>query len=177
MSRNKCIIDACENEVFIKKRQLCRKCYYAKYNSTYQRSPEMKQRDRERSRQRYAAQRQERYQQLLRGELVPLGKYPEPITTSPCGYREAHDRARRYFGRPPEHECVACGEQAEEWAYKNASPTGHEMTGPIEVERRKKHQKGTRTRKATWSTNPLDYQPMCRPCHWEMDEQASRAVA
>ena len=57
-------------------------------------------------------------------------------------YESAHTRIRRTHGPAAVHSCVDCGEQAQEWSYKD---------------------------RQGYSTDFSDYAPRCRPCHRRYD--------
>lgn len=59
------------------------------------------------------------------------------------GYLSLHKRLERERGSASALSCVACGEQARDWAFDE--PRG-------------------------WSTDLSRYSPMCRPCHAEKDK-------
>jgi hypothetical protein len=85
-----------------------------------------------------------------------------PVTT----YSAAHDLVKATKGTPANHECITCGEAAQEWALMPGSPDETFQTyGPHANKR--------------FSPNPEDYQPMCRSDHRRMDAQyrAARKAA
>jgi hypothetical protein len=62
-----------------------------------------------------------------------------------------HNRLEKTRGKASAHRCVACGNQAADWAYNNA---------------------GSDERVSKWgrySLNLDDYSPMCRSCHIKLD--------
>jgi hypothetical protein len=75
------------------------------------------------------------------------------------GYEGAHARLRESRGQARDYQCVWCNRPALDWALKRG--------GVREVTGTRTHSSGVIV--ATWSTNPLDYQPMCRSCHRRMD--------
>lgn len=68
------------------------------------------------------------------------------------GYWSAHGRARTAKGPAKEHRCVACGEQAAEWAYDHADPNAR-------IERLQ-----------VFSPDPEHYLPLCVSCHRRFDD-------
>lgn len=70
------------------------------------------------------------------------------------GYETAHSRIRRTRGRAAECVCIACGEQAKDWAYNHNEPDPRAVTD----------HKGR-----VYSDDPSFYVPMCRPCHRALD--------
>lgn len=74
-------------------------------------------------------------------------------------YRSAHARVTRFRGRARDHQCARCGEQAENWAYDHEDP--EELTEYLPDEKRR----GWRS----YSANPDNYLPLCRPCHHKFD--------
>lgn len=74
-------------------------------------------------------------------------------THSPT-YRNAHKRIVTKRGRAADHSCVACGQQAAEWAYNHRDPD--ERIDPA--------------RGFPYSSNPDFYDPMCRKCHTAFDD-------
>ncbi|MFA5707387.1 hypothetical protein [Mycolicibacterium sp.] len=78
-------------------------------------------------------------------------------------YGGAHDRIRRARGLAAEYLCVDCGEQAAaEWSYRRGSPK--ELTAVVQM------QNGT-VAEATYSPDPEDYDPRCKPCHVKYDRR------
>jgi hypothetical protein len=74
------------------------------------------------------------------------------------GYLGAHDRLRRDRGRAKEHQCVDCGDQAEQWSYDHADPD--ELSGT----------QGTKgTTPYPYSLKPEHYDPRCKSCHVAFD--------
>lgn len=69
-------------------------------------------------------------------------------------YLEAHDRLAERFGGASSYLCV-CGKQAEHWAYQ------HSGTPVVDEKER------------VYSLDPGDYAPMCRSCHFKMDNELS----
>lgn len=64
------------------------------------------------------------------------------------GYAGCHIRVRKARGRAVNHPCADCGKPAEHWAHTHD-------TDP---------------------TNPQNYRPLCRKCHFAYDDIAPRAV-
>jgi hypothetical protein len=80
-------------------------------------------------------------------------------STEPCTYDAAHQRVYYWRGRARTHTCP-CGKQAEEWSYRGNST--YEMTGT----RERKYARGRiDVVHSKWSTNPCDYDALCRDCH------------
>lgn len=89
------------------------------------------------------------YTQQRRGKaLTPIKKRGSVSIT----YGGAHMRTRRILGGADTHSCVACGSQAEHWAYMHQSP--FEMLDE---------------RGLPYSPRAVDYQAMCVPCHKTFD--------
>lgn len=74
-------------------------------------------------------------------------------------YGGAHLRVRTVRGPASEYDCE-CGQAAEHWAYD------HQDEGAL-IESRP-FPRG-RVRQVPYSLDPSHYQPMCRPCHREFD--------
>jgi hypothetical protein len=89
----------------------------------------------------------------------PRGSAPLPTTRyasgDEVGYAAVHARLRRGFGNARTHQCVECGNAAEDWAYDHQDAD----------ERRD-------SRGLPYSVRPEHYRPMCRRCHLEFDRHA-----
>lgn len=130
----------CGGNVYIKKTQECKRCYYARYRA------ENWQRVRDCDNKRYVPK--------------PIVYTAAAPPTGPCSYDAAHQRVRYYRGRPTQHTCQ-CGAQATEWSYRN-NDSAYEMSGP----RRKLYRSGEwETVTSTWSTHIKDYDALCHACH------------
>jgi len=79
--------------------------------------------------------------------------------TTDVSYEGAHQRVAADRGSAHLHRCVACGGQAEEWAYRPGSP--RELTGFVVRDGVRKNM--------LWSGDPADYDPLCRLCHGARD--------
>jgi len=125
----------------------CSPCYQARRRA--ENLDEARRKDREGARARY----------------VPAEKRqgPRVAPTEACSYTAAHKRVARHRGFASEHECVGCGEQAQEWSYRGGSD--FEQTGPSP---RRKNGK-TIYVNSTWSGYIMDYDPRCVPCHKDYD--------
>lgn len=78
-------------------------------------------------------------------------------------YFGAHQRVRTARGPAGHHQCVDCGDRAQDWSYDHADPTerfGTSHTG----------------RGLAYSLNPLHYQPRCKPCHGAFDAPTRKAA-
>lgn len=72
------------------------------------------------------------------------------------GYRAAHARLHVLRGKASEYPCELCGCPAHEWALKDTAPlTMAEVGGRFDGK--------------SFSTQPDDYMPACRPCHRAYD--------
>ena len=80
---------------------------------------------------------------------VPVGRAAPPDRW--CTYLQAHKRVSYFRGAAQKHQCIDCGSQAREWAYRGGA--AHEFTGT---------HGGSRLR---WSGDPADYDPRCVKCH------------
>ena len=75
-------------------------------------------------------------------------------------YVTAHARCRKLWGSASAHECVDCGNQANDWSYDGTDPDplgeviSTKQRGSVEVE---------------FSAWPEFYAPRCRPCHQSFD--------
>lgn len=85
---------------------------------------------------------------------------PRPRALS---YQAAHLRLRANRGPASRWRCIACGEPAEQWAYRAGSE--REITGEAPYQKNGRR----RSRHLAWSPDPADYDPMCRPCHAARD--------
>jgi hypothetical protein len=74
-------------------------------------------------------------------------------------YSASHDRVRAARGPASRWRCIACGDRAEQWAYRSGSP--REIAGTV--------RDGGKTKHMAWSPDPADYDPMCQPCHGRQD--------
>ena len=70
-------------------------------------------------------------------------------------YNTVHQRLQRLYGSASAHVCASCGASAEQWAYDHTATD-------------EKRDKWTG---CLFSTDPLKYQPMCRPCHRRFDSE------
>jgi hypothetical protein len=77
-----------------------------------------------------------------------------PVNT-PKSYIEAHRNVYKARGKASLYICIKCGEQAREWALLR-----HVLEAGM-----------------TWSADPMDYQPMCSPCHFTYDNDEDRIRA
>jgi hypothetical protein len=68
-------------------------------------------------------------------------------------YKAAHDRVYRAKGKASFHQCVDCGQQAEEWSYDGKD--SEELTDPRRGQR--------------YSLKIEHYQPRCQDCHTQYD--------
>lgn len=90
------------------------------------------------------------------GDPVPRG--PKSGEESPnwrgsdVAYRTAHARVTKAKGRAADHECISCGDRAEDWAYDHGDPDARVSDGGL-----------------LYSAEPSHYQPMCRACHKSFD--------
>ena len=66
----------------------------------------------------------------------------------------AHYRIRSARGKASGHACVACGQQAYDWAYNNDAPDPDAITDDVG---------------RVYSNDPGFYLPMCRKCHRQYD--------
>jgi hypothetical protein len=77
------------------------------------------------------------------------------------GYMAAHKRVYRTRGPAKQHPCATgCGRPADQWSYMHR-PGSHEMAQYME---------------GAWlyfSPDPDDYDPLCRTCHIQHDQEAS----
>lgn len=85
--------------------------------------------------------------QGLKDELHPKWLAPTELT-----YTAVHQRLRKFLGSARRYACVACGETAAQWAYDHLD---RENEQPSEF--------------GHYSPSLDHYQPMCVPCHKEMD--------
>jgi len=67
----------------------------------------------------------------------------------------AHARIRRLRGKAAEYQCVRCGGLAAQWALKPSAANLQIDTSDVYP--------------VSFSLDPMDYQPMCVPCHKRMD--------
>jgi hypothetical protein len=77
----------------------------------------------------------------------------------PIVYNTAHQRVRNTRGAAKDHTCEFCGAQAQDWSLKA------DAKGMIVTIRAS----GTEER---YSGDPMDYRPLCRPCHANYDRLA-----
>lgn len=76
--------------------------------------------------------------------------------TRDVGYFTIHDRVRRAYGRASDRTCIDCGVPAQQWAYDHSGrDERRSSTGLL------------------FSLNVDAYQPMCIPCHRELDSAHS----
>lgn len=86
---------------------------------------------------------------------TPTGKNHHAWKGDEVSYQAAHRRLIRSRGKATEHRCVDCGAQAQEWSYRGDSP--REQVGP--------NYAGDRVIECAYSSDPMDYDPRCIPCH------------
>ncbi len=82
--------------------------------------------------------------------------YVAPRSDAP-EYHAAHGRLYRARGKASSHQCVACGKQANEWAYQHNDP--NELIS--------KHES------RAYSLDLSRYEPMCHACHVILDRRTS----
>ena len=106
--------------------------------------------------------------QWWRDNVQKKDRIPNSETTYPISYTAAHMKLRTHRGRARDYKCQAgCGAQAQEWAYRNASP--YEQVGTETVYMNGK----TYETNAKWSPYIWDYDPLCRQCHYKRDGRVS----
>lgn len=86
------------------------------------------------------------------------------LYSQPVSYHAAHIRVGRIRGRASDYQCASCGLPAVEWSYRHGSRW--EQTGMV-------NRSGRLPRLGAWSPDPDDYDPLCRPCHRELDREAT----
>lgn len=69
-------------------------------------------------------------------------------------YAAAHAQVRRLRGRAVEHQCIDCGQQAQQWSY-NGTDLAEESAFPKE----------RANKPLVWSMNIEAYDPRCHRCH------------
>lgn len=74
------------------------------------------------------------------------------------GYQAAHLRVEAIRGKAINHACIDCGRRGAEWSYNHADPD--ELSDA----------NGRR-----YSTNPVNYDPRCIPCHRTLDAARRKA--
>lgn len=97
------------------------------------------------------------YVQVWSGkELTPL-RPKASDGSDDITYIAAHKRVERAKGKATEHDCLGCGEQAEQWAYRHGSPKERtESTPGYKIMKR-------------YSPDVNDYMPLCVSCHIKYD--------
>lgn len=94
------------------------------------------------------------YRRLKRGVPVDSRTFLRPPPKMRAdSYAAVHDRLRRERGRASEHDCIACGEQASQWAYQHNDPEPLLNAAGMPYSTRINH----------------CYAPMCRSCHGQLD--------
>lgn len=89
----------------------------------------------------------------------PLRVHGRFDPTAPISYRGAHHRVRRMRGKATQHRCVDCGERARDWSYNHRGQ--HEFVAVV-IQK-------SGTYRVTYSGDPADFEPRCRPCHRKHD--------
>lgn len=84
----------------------------------------------------------------------------KPWPTVQCGYLTAHKRVKAVFGLAKTHECVDCAGAAKDWSYKGGSA--------VELSEWRLMPRGNKVL-VTYSPDPVDYEPRCKPCHSRFD--------
>lgn len=83
---------------------------------------------------------------------------PKPLLDDKPTYRAAHSRCSQLWGKASLFQCVACGFEADEWAYDGTDPNSLQGVAsgyPI-----------------SYSAWPEFYMPMCHGCHRARDAGA-----
>lgn len=81
-------------------------------------------------------------------------------------YSTAHSRVLNWRGRASDKSCAHCGGRAREWAYRGGSVYEQQALVPGFA--------GAEAHTASYSPDPLDYDPLCRPCHVRHDRAAAK---
>jgi hypothetical protein len=139
MRFDKCKTSGCKSAVAIKKAQQCNRCYSRQW---WKDNPEA-----------YAKQL-ERNRVYVRPVGLEFKAKKEVV-----GYSQAHKRLDLLRGKPNTHQCVACGNTAEEWALKDGVVT--DLSEPCS------NRSGCYL--VAYSLDINDYEPRCRKCHRQMD--------
>lgn len=71
-----------------------------------------------------------------------------------CGYQAAHLRVATQRGKASRHDCVDCGQKADDWSYLHDCPDERRQPG-----------------RPAYCTHPNHYAPRCRPCHRAYDRK------
>ena len=95
----------------------------------------------------------------------------ESIRTNPVGYAHAHERVRYYRGRAFTYPCVNCGTKARQWALRWDITPNERLQESTHTQVRAKY--NDTTYKIVWSSNPMDYDPLCADCHFKLDKKGS----
>jgi len=103
----------------------------------------------------------------------PNARKPAVPTTTPCTYKHAHGKIRRYRGKAKEQECAwpGCDRQANEWSYTPGSQ--YEQEGLIDTYGRTGNKLQTYVK---WSPWPYDYEPLCHAHHLIKDGKSKGAA-
>lgn len=93
---------------------------------------------------------------LNRGGVTSCGNRSTHHRRDDIGYGMAHERVRADRGRVQLHDCIDCGNEAQQWSYDHADPdemhAHHLSANPI-----------------AYSNNPEHYSPRCVKCHKRFD--------
>lgn len=93
------------------------------------------------------------------------------VPTNPVSYVTAHERISYYRGRAYTYLCVDCGEKARHWSFNHINPSQTMQENVRQRHRSGKHSKMTEYYcLLTYSSNPMDYDPRCIPCHRKFDK-------
>jgi len=77
------------------------------------------------------------------------------------GYDGAHQRVDSAKGKAADHQCVDCGDQADDWSYVGGCPRERVSDEP-------------KTIGCVYSPDPNYYVPRCKKCHWHHDRGDGR---
>jgi hypothetical protein len=99
-------------------------------------------------------------------KIAPLYQTHIPYTErlgEAIGYVTAHKRTIYYRGRAADQPCARCDNPAREWSLNPGSQWEQHGKRVLTIS-------GSSTLvESRWSTDPFDYEPLCRDCHIRKD--------
>lgn len=148
---------ACGEPVFIRKTGECSLCYHRRRRAEMRSSGELCSVCGQRPVEILKTRECRACYDRRRPQRTRVSRNPARVPSTTYG--TSHDRVRVARGAASSWRCIHCGAPAQEWAYRAGSP--REISAIVVRGGKRKH--------LSWSPDPADYDPMCKPCHGDRD--------